>query len=90
MAVPVLGDADDEGALGGFDDVVGDGVELVDFEDAFDLGEQSFEESEVPAGDSGDRSDRLCVGEVAGSSVLPRERQWRCRTNSSSSLPRGR
>jgi len=64
VAVAVLGDADDEGALGGFDDVVGDGVELVDCEDAFDLGEQSFEKSEVPAGDSGDRSDRLCVGEV--------------------------
>ena len=28
------------------------------------MGEQSFEESEVPAGDSGDGSDRLGVGEV--------------------------
>ncbi len=35
--------SDDEGAGGGFDDVVGDGVELVDFEDSPDLGEESFE-----------------------------------------------
>ena len=37
------GDADDEGALGGLDDVVGDRVQLVDLQDAFDLGEEAFE-----------------------------------------------
>lgn len=36
--------ADDEDAGGGLDDVVGDGVELVDFEDSGDLREEAFEE----------------------------------------------
>ena len=36
-------DADDESAGGGFDDVVGDGVEFVDLQDALDLGEESFQ-----------------------------------------------
>ncbi len=34
--------ADDEDARGGFDDVVRDGVELVDFEYPVDLGEETF------------------------------------------------
>lgn len=57
-------DADDKGAGGGFDDVVGDGVEFVDLQDALDLGEESFQESEVTSGDPGDGGDGLGVGEV--------------------------
>ena len=34
--------ANDEDARGGFDDVVGDGVELVDFEYPVDLWEETF------------------------------------------------
>src|SRR5690606_3658110 len=52
-----LADADDQGAGGGFDDVVGDGVELVDLQDALDLGEEAFQEPEVPASDAGDGGD---------------------------------
>lgn len=44
--------ADDEDARVGFDDVVGDGFELVDFEDAGDLREQALQESVVAAGDA--------------------------------------
>jgi hypothetical protein len=58
--------ADDEDARGGFDDVVGDGVELVDFQDPVDLGEESFEESEVPARDAFDGGDGLRICEVVG------------------------
>ena len=61
-----LGYADDEGAEGGLDDVVGDHVEVVDFGYSVDLGEESVERSEVAAGDSGDRGDCLVVGEVVG------------------------
>src|SRR5690625_7115110 len=57
-------DADDESAGGGFDDVVGDGVEFVDLQDALDLGEESFQEPEVTSGDPGDGGDGLGVGEV--------------------------
>ncbi|MGK4422069.1 hypothetical protein ACSLVQ_27860, partial [Klebsiella pneumoniae] len=35
-----LGGADDEGAAGGFDDVVGDDVELVDLQDTLNLWEE--------------------------------------------------
>ncbi len=56
--------ADDEDAGGGLDDVVGDGVELVDLQYPVDLGEESFEEAEVAAGDALDGGDRLRVGEV--------------------------
>ena len=45
------GDTDDQGALCGFDDVVGDGVEFLDLQDPLDLGEEAFEEPEVAAGD---------------------------------------
>ena len=57
-------DADDESAGGGFDDVVGDGVEFVDLQDALDLGEESFQKPEVTSGDPGDGGDGLGVGEV--------------------------
>ncbi len=40
---PVSLVSDDEDAGGGFDDVVGDGVELVDPEYPVDLGEESLE-----------------------------------------------
>ncbi|GAB2518817.1 hypothetical protein GCM10027064_15640 [Microbacterium petrolearium] len=60
------GDTDDQGALCGFDDVVGDGVEFVDLQDPLDLGEEAFEEPEVAAGDPCDGCDGLGVGEVVG------------------------
>jgi hypothetical protein len=55
---------DDEDAGGGFDDVVGDGLKLVDLEHSGDLGEDAFEEAEVAARDAFDRGDGLRVGEV--------------------------
>ncbi|TIH33898.1 ArsR family transcriptional regulator [Subtercola vilae] len=58
--------ADDEDAGCGFDDVVGDRIQLVDLEHAVDLGEEPFEETEVAAGDAFDGGDGLCVGEVVG------------------------
>jgi hypothetical protein len=58
--------ADDGDAGGGFDDVVGDGVEFVDSQDSCDLREESFEEAEVAAGDAFDGGDGLCVGEAVG------------------------
>jgi hypothetical protein len=36
--------ADDKDACGGFDDVVSDGLELIDFEYCLDLREEAFEE----------------------------------------------
>jgi hypothetical protein len=63
--VAALG-SDDEDAGGGFDDVVGDGFELVDLEYSADLGEEAFEESEVASGDAFDGGDGLGVGEVVG------------------------
>ncbi len=56
--------ADDEDACCSFDDVVGDGVELVDLQYPVDLGEEPFEESEVAALCSFDGGDSLGVGEV--------------------------
>ncbi len=58
--------SDDEDAGGGFDDVVGDGLEFVDLEHSCDLGEEAFEEAEVAASDAFDRGDGLRVGEVVG------------------------
>lgn len=60
------GDTDDQGALCGFDDVVGDGVEFVDFQDALDLGKEALEQPEVAAGEADDSGDGLSVGEVFG------------------------
>ncbi len=37
--------ADDEGAAGGFDDVVGDNCEVVDPQDAFDLDEEALDQT---------------------------------------------
>ena len=56
--------SDHEDAGGGFYDVVGDGLELVDLEHSGDLREEAFEEAEVAPGDAFDRGDRLSVGEV--------------------------
>ena len=63
--------ADGEDARGGFDDIVGDRFELVDFEDAGDLREQALQESEIAAGDAFDCGDCRGVGESSGFS--PRE-----------------
>lgn len=60
---------DDEDAGGGFDDVIGDGLKLVDLEYSVDLGEEAFEEAEVAARDAFDRGDGLRVGEVVGVEV---------------------
>jgi len=58
---PSLG-ADHQGLSCCFDDFRGDGVQLVDFQDAADLTHESFDEPEVAAGDPGDSVRRL-VGE---------------------------
>lgn len=65
------GESDDEGGTGSFDDVVGDGVELVDLHDPAHLGEEPVDEAEVAAGNSRDRRDGLRVGEVVGVEGLP-------------------
>lgn len=62
MAGP--GDADDQGALGSFDDLVGDGVEFVDLRHAPNLWEVAFEQPQVAARDPHGGGDRLGVGEV--------------------------
>ena len=61
--------ADDEGAGGCFDDVVGDGFELVDFQYTGDLGEEPLEEAEVAAGDPFDRGDAWASVKSSGSRV---------------------
>jgi len=61
--VAALG-SDHEDAGGCFNDVVGDGFELVDLEDSADLREEAFEEPEVASGDPFDGGDGLGVGEV--------------------------
>ncbi|MDZ7911976.1 MAG: hypothetical protein U5O16_09095 [Rhodococcus sp. (in: high G+C Gram-positive bacteria)] len=67
FSAPVLGGADDEGARGGVDDVGGgDGGEVVDFHDAFDLREKLADETEVPCCQACDGGDGLGVGEVVG------------------------
>ena len=57
---------DDEDAGCGFDYVVGDGFELVDFEHSGYLWEEAFEEPKVAAGDAFDCGDGLGIGEVVG------------------------
>lgn len=66
----LLGDADDQRGAGCFDDIIGDGGQLVDLHDPLHLGEQPVDEAEVAAGDPGDRGDGLGVGEVFGVEVL--------------------
>lgn len=56
--------ADDKDARSGFDDIVSDCLELVDFHDSLDLWEESFKETEIATSDSLDCCDRLGVGEV--------------------------
>lgn len=56
--------ADDEDARRSLDDIVSDGLELVDSHDPFDLWKQPLKEAEVPTSNSFDRSDRLRIGEV--------------------------
>jgi hypothetical protein len=57
--------SNDEGAAGRFDNIIRDDRQAVDFEDAFDLHEQAVKKAEVAAGDPGNRSDGLCIGEVS-------------------------
>ena len=70
-----LGSADDQRAPGGFDDVFGDCVEVVDTRDSVDLYEQTVSESRVAAGDPRDGGDGLMVGEVVGVEGFPRRFQ---------------
>ena len=56
--------ADDEGAGGCFDDVVGDGFELVDLQHRCDLREDPLQQPEVAAGDALDRGNCLGIREV--------------------------
>ena len=65
------GEPDDEVLAGGLDDFVGDGGEVVDVEDAADLGEEAVHEPEVAAGDPSDGGDGFGVGEVVGERVRP-------------------
>ena len=65
---------DDEGFACGVDDVLGDARQLVDLDEAVDLGEEALDKTEVPARDAGhggqgpgssnspdgDRSPKLC------------------------------
>lgn len=67
----VLCGADDEGARGGVDDISGDGAEVVDFHDAFDLREKSADEAEISCCQARDGGDGLGVGEVVGVEVEP-------------------
>lgn len=49
--------ADEEGFVGGIDDLGREGLEAVDDLDAIDLGEKPVDESQVAAGDTDDRCD---------------------------------
>ena len=92
--------ADEECVAGGFDDFWGDGLELVDVQDAFDLGEEAVDEAEVAAGDPGDGGDRDRAGELVavGQSIgVPATGQdatpsstavWASPTNTASSPPK--
>jgi hypothetical protein len=62
----VSGLSDDESVTGGLDHFARDGRELVDLEDARDLGKEAVDEAEVAVGDASDGSDGFAVGEVVG------------------------
>lgn len=64
--VTALDRADDEGLAGGLDDFLGDGADLVDFQDAVDLGHELAGKAEVSAGDAVDGGDGLSGGVVVG------------------------
>ena len=68
----VLCGADDKGACGGVDNVGGDGGEVVDFHDAFDLREKPADEAEVSCCQARDGGDGLGVGEVVGIEIEPK------------------
>ncbi|WP_233542673.1 MFS transporter [Kocuria tytonis] len=82
--------AGDAGAGGCLDDVDGDCVELVDLQDASDLGEDAFEEAEGALGDAFDRDDGLGIGEALGSSARLRRFQWRVRIKKISARAKAR
>ena len=67
----VSGWADDEVLSCGFYDLLGDGGEVVDVEDACDLGEEALDEPEVTTGYSCYGGDGFCVGEVVGGEGEP-------------------
>ncbi|SDR99820.1 hypothetical protein SAMN04489751_0987 [Brevibacterium sandarakinum] len=54
--------ADDKDARSGFDDIVSDCLELVDFHDSLDLWKQSLEQAEVAASDALDSCDGTDAG----------------------------
>ncbi len=54
----------DQGARRGFDDIVGDGLQLVDLQHPLDLREQSLHHAEVAASQPLDRGDGLRIREV--------------------------
>lgn len=62
--------ADDEDAGCGLYDVVSDGFKPVDSQHSGYLGKESFEETEVAAGDAFDGGYGLRVGEVFGVELL--------------------
>jgi hypothetical protein len=67
----VCRNTNDEGASGGFDNIIGDDGELVDFQNALDLHEQPVQRAEVPAGDAGDRGDGLSETAIAKNTAVP-------------------
>lgn len=50
--------ADEEGLSGGVDDLGGEGVEVIELLDPFDLGGEAVEQAEVASGDAGDGGQR--------------------------------
>ena len=57
-------DPDDERFACCLDHFLGDDREMVNVQDALDLGDQAASQAEVPTGDAGDRGDCLAGGEV--------------------------
>ncbi|AJK70083.1 hypothetical protein B840_12575 (plasmid) [Corynebacterium marinum DSM 44953] len=55
---------EDQGAGSSLNDIVGDGLQLVDLQHPLDLGEQSLHYAEVAAGQSLDRGDGLRIREI--------------------------
>lgn len=56
--------SDDEATGCDFDEVIGDGFEVVDLEDSGDVDDESYEEAEVAARDASDGVQALGVGEA--------------------------
>jgi len=56
--------ADDHALPRGFDHFLGDRPQLIDLQDALDLGEEALNEPEVPIRDAHDRGDGFRIGEI--------------------------